>query len=111
MNPMAESWLIRGGMDRERMLDMDRRIQPMRIASLSVLAVCLMMVGPWVGWWTIIPLLIAGVFFKIAGSRTEGSAHPEYVLFAGWAASEVMIAASVALTGGLDSPALAWFAI
>jgi diguanylate cyclase (GGDEF)-like protein len=98
-------------MDRERMLDMDRRIQPMRIASLSVLGVCLMLVGPWVGWWTIVPLLIAGVFFKVAGARTEGSAHPEYVLFAGWAASEVMIAASVALTGGLDSPALAWFAI
>ena len=108
---MAESWLIRGGMDRERMLDMDRRIRPLRIASLSVLGVCLLLCGPWVGWWTVIPLFIAGVFFKLAGDRTEGSVHPEYYLFAGWAASEVMIAASVALTGGPSSPALAWFAI
>ncbi|MGH2906017.1 MAG: GGDEF domain-containing protein [Solirubrobacterales bacterium] len=108
---MADSWLIRGGMDRERMLDMDRRIQPLRLTSLSVLAVCLLLCGPWIGWWTIIPLLIAGAFFKIAGAHTEGAARPEYVLFAGWAASEVMIAASVALTGGPESPALAWFAI
>jgi diguanylate cyclase (GGDEF)-like protein len=108
---MAESWLIRVGLDRERMLDMDRRIQPLRLASLSVLAVSLLLVGPWVGWWTIIPLVIAGVFFKVAGAHTEGAARPEYFLFGGWAASEVMIAASVALTGGVDSPALPWFAI
>jgi diguanylate cyclase (GGDEF)-like protein len=108
---MAESWLIRGGMDRERMLDMDRRIRPLRLASLSVLGVTLLLCAPWVGWWTIIPLSIAGIFFKLAADRTEGSEHPEYYLFAGWAASEVMIAASVALTGGPASPALAWFAI
>lgn len=108
---MAESWLIRDGMDRERMLDMDRRIQPLRLTALGVLGLCLIMSGPWMGWWTLLPLVIAGVFFKIAGDHTEGSAKPEYFLFGGWAASELMIAASVALTGGPNSPALAWFVV
>lgn len=63
------------------------------------------------GWWTLVPLAIAGAFFKIAGNHTEGSAKPENYLFAGWAASEIMIAASVALTGGPRSPALAWFVV
>ncbi len=98
-------------MDRERMLDMDRRIQPLRLTALGVLGICLIVAGPWMGWWTLVPLVIAGVFFKIAGDHTEGSAKPEYFLFAGWAASETMIAASVALTGGPSSPALSWFVV
>ncbi|MBI5310145.1 MAG: GGDEF domain-containing protein [Actinobacteria bacterium] len=108
---MADSWLIRDGMDRERMLDMDARIEPLRRKALLVLAVCLVLSGPWIGWWTLIPLTVAGVFFTFARRQTEGVSKPENVLFAGWAASEVMIAASVALTGGVDSPAMAWFAI
>lgn len=108
---MAESWLIRDGSDRERMLDMDHRIRPLRLAALSVLAVVLLASGPWVGWWTIGPLVVAGIFFRVAESRIDGSDRPEYYLFAGWAGAELMIASSVALTGGPTSPALAWFAI
>lgn len=108
---MGGSWLIHDGMDRERMLDMDRRIQPLRLVALSVLGACLIVMGPWMGWWTIIPLVIAGVFFKVAGAHAEGAEKPEYFLFGGWFASEAMIAASVALTGGPNSPAMAWFVI
>lgn len=108
---MADSWLIKDGMDRERMLDMDKRIQPLRMLALGVLGVCLIASGPWVGWWPLLSLVVAGVFFKVAGDRTEGSPRPEYYLFAGWAGSELMIAASVALTGGPESPAFGWFAI
>lgn len=108
---MADSWLIKDGMDRERMLDMDKRIQPLRMVALGVLGISLIASGPWVGWWPLIALLVAGVFFKVAGDRTEGSPRPEYYLFAGWAGSELMIAASVALTGGPESPAFGWFAI
>ncbi len=108
---MADSWLIKDGMDRERMLDMDMRIQPLRLVALGVLGVALIVSGPWVGWWPLIALVVAGVFFKVAGARTEGSARPEYYLFAGWAGAELMIASSVALTGGPESPAFGWFAI
>ena len=53
------NWLIRDGMDRERMLDMDRRIRPARKASFAVLALALLACGPWLGWWTIAPLLLS----------------------------------------------------
>ena len=112
---MAESWLIRDGMDRERMLDMDRRIQPLRVAALLVLAAALLVSTPWLGVRTIamcvIAVTIAAGLFTIAGSRTEGASKPEYVLFAGWAGSVVIIAVCVAITGGTNSPALAWIAI
>lgn len=112
---MADSWLIRDGMDRERMLDMDRRIQPLRAAALLVLGAALLISTPWLGVKTIalcvVAVTVAALFFRIAGSRTEGSSHPEYVLFAGWAGSVVIISACVAITGGSNSPALAWIAI
>ena len=105
------TWLIEGGMDRERMLDMDRLVAPVRQRSFLVIAAALLLCGPWLGWWTIVPLAVAGVVFKLADDAVGRVTHPEYLLFAAWAGSEVMIEVSVALTGGPKSPAMAWFAI
>jgi diguanylate cyclase (GGDEF)-like protein len=105
------SWLCRDGVDRERMIDMDRRLQPIRRRAFVVLAVVLLASGPWLGYWTIVPLLIAGAIFKIADSRIASVARPEYAMFAAWVTSEVIIGASVALTGGPRLLMLGWFAI
>jgi diguanylate cyclase (GGDEF)-like protein len=105
------SWLIDGGTDRERMLDMDRMVAPVRQKSFVVIAVALLICGPWLGWWTIIPLAVAGVVFRLADAALARVSHPEYLLFAAWTASQLMIVMSVALTGGPKSPAMAWFAI
>jgi diguanylate cyclase (GGDEF)-like protein len=107
----AGSWLIEGGMDRERMLDMDRLVAPVRQRSFLVMAAALLLCGPWMGWWTILPLAVAGVVFKLADDAVERVSHPEYLLFAAWAGAELMIEMSVALTGGPNSPAMSWFAI
>src|SRR4051812_31700186 len=106
-----ESWLIKDGIDRERMLDMDRRLQPVRRASFGILAVALVACGPWLGWWTLIPLAIAAIVFKIADDRMDKVPRPEYGLFAAWTASQVILGASVALSGGPTIPTMAWFAI
>lgn len=112
---MADSWLLRDGMDRERMLDMDERIRPLRVATLALLAVSLFAATPWLGIETIllavVAVVIAGGFFRLAASLTSISKKPEYVLFAGWAGSVAVIAACVIVTGGAESPALAWLAI
>jgi diguanylate cyclase (GGDEF)-like protein len=105
------SWLIGDGMDRERMLDMDRQVQPVRQKSFIVIALALLLCGPWLGWWTLIPLAVAGVLFKLADTVVLRVSHPEYLLFAAWTASQLMIELSVGLTGGPTSPAMAWFAI
>ncbi|MBA3808845.1 MAG: GGDEF domain-containing protein [Solirubrobacterales bacterium] len=107
----TRSWLIEGGMDRERMLDMDRLVAPVRQKSFLVIAAALLICGPWLGWWTLIPLAIAGVLFKLADEAVERVSHPEYLLFAAWTASQLMIVMSVALSGGPSSSAMAWFAI
>jgi diguanylate cyclase (GGDEF)-like protein len=105
------SWLINDDMDRERMLDMDRLVAPVRQRSFIVIAVALLICGPWLGWWTILPLAFAGVAFRLADDALERVTHTEYMLLAAWTISQVMILTSVALTGGPNSPAMSWFAI
>jgi diguanylate cyclase (GGDEF)-like protein len=107
----AGSWLFPDGVDRERMLEMDRHLQPVRRACLVVLAAALLASGPWLGWWTIAPLALAVVVFRIGDMRVQSARHPEYVLLASWAAAQVIIAVSVALAGGPTVAIMAWFAI
>ena len=108
---MAGSWLCRDDLDRERLLDMEERIKPVRRLAMGILAIALIAAAPWLGWWTLIPLAVAAVFFLAADARLERSERPEYLMFAAWAGSETMIAIAVALTGGPDVATISWLAI
>ena len=105
------SWLCRDDADRERVVDMERRIKPTRTLTFALIAAGLVFAGPWEGWWTLIPLAVAAVCFAIADRGIERIAKPEYAIAAAWVTSQTLIAASIALTGGVESPALGWLAI
>jgi diguanylate cyclase (GGDEF)-like protein len=93
------------------MLEMDRHLQPVRRATFGVVALSLLVMGPWLGWWTVVPVLLAAVAFRLADSRIDRLDRPEYALFAAWVSSQVIIAGAVALTGGPHVPTMAWLAI
>jgi diguanylate cyclase (GGDEF)-like protein len=96
---------------RERLLDLEGRLRPYRLAAFAVLGLALLASGPWQGWWWLIPLAGALGAFSV-GDRLRGrSAMPERWVAASWAVSPLMIATSVALTGGLHSAAIGWFAL
>jgi diguanylate cyclase (GGDEF)-like protein len=105
------SWLFPDGVDRERMLDMDRHLRPVRRAVFAVLGVALIACGPQLGWWTLLPLAMAVIVFRIADGRMDRAKRPEYALLASWAGSQIIMASSVALSGGPHVPTMAWFAI
>jgi diguanylate cyclase (GGDEF)-like protein len=111
MEGSNSSWLIRDGMDRERMLDMDARLQPVRRLSLGILAGSLAIMGPWLGWWTLVPVVAPAGFFAAADKWTRRAKRPEYFMFASWVCTQVVLAISVALTGAAKVPTMAWFAI
>lgn len=90
---------------------MDRRLQPIRRAAFAVLAVALIVTGPWIGYWTLLPLAVAGILFALADRRMENVEKPEYGIFAAWTGSQLMIAISVIAGGLVGLPSLAWFAI
>jgi diguanylate cyclase (GGDEF)-like protein len=105
------TWLCRDDMDRERLLDMEERFKPVRRLAMGILGVALIAAGPWLGFWTLIPLVAAAAFFAVADARLHRTEHPEYLIFAAWAASELTIAAAIVLTGAPGAVTISWLAI
>ena len=105
------SWLLPEHSDRRRMVDMDRRLRPIRMAVLGVLALALVLSGAEVGYWTLLPLVLAGGLFALADRLMDRVSRPEYLVFAAWAGSQIVIAASVIYTNDVNSTAVAWLAI
>jgi diguanylate cyclase (GGDEF)-like protein len=104
------SWLCRDEFDRERMLDMDERVRPVRQRTFVILAVAIVSVAPWLGWWPLLFLIPGLAFFAAADQLMPRAAHPELVMFTAWIGSELTIAGAVALEGG-SLVALSWLAI
>jgi len=93
------------------MVDMEHRIKPLRLAAMGVLALALLASGPWLGYWTLLPLGLAAAGFALADRLMERSRRPEFYIFGAWVASECIIAVAVALTGGANVPTIAWLAL
>jgi diguanylate cyclase (GGDEF)-like protein len=105
------SWLCPEPADRVRAVDMEERLRPFRKRSFVALAAALLLSGHWVGWWTLLPLAIAIVGFAVVDRRLATAPQPEFTIASAWLLSELVIACSIALTGGPRSPALAWLVI
>lgn len=107
---MEGSWLADDA-DRTRMREMGGRIKPVRTALFALQAVALVACGPWLGWWPLLPLLIAACGFLVSDRLVDRLERPEWAIAGAWTLAEVMIAASIGLTGGPRSPVLAWLAV
>jgi diguanylate cyclase (GGDEF)-like protein len=107
----AASWLCPNPGDRERLLDMEARLAPVRTAAFAVLVLAALVSAPWMGWWIVVPILGCAAAFGIAGRGLATSTRPEYRIAFVWACAQVTIAACIALTGGAHSPGLAWFVV
>jgi diguanylate cyclase (GGDEF)-like protein len=105
------SWLCRDEFDRERMLDMEERVRPVRRRTFVILAVSIALVAPWLGWWPLLFLLPASAFFSAADLLMPRVSRPEHLMFAAWIGSELAIAGAVSLEGGPNVAALSWLAI
>jgi diguanylate cyclase (GGDEF)-like protein len=105
------SWLCPNPGDRERLLDMEQRLSGVRTAAFGVLTLAVLISAPWMGWWLLAPVLACSVAFVLASRGLANSARPEYRVAFVWVCSQLTIAVCVLLTGGADSPGLAWFVV
>jgi diguanylate cyclase (GGDEF)-like protein len=105
------SWLCRDDLDRDRMLDMEQRVRPVRQRAFAILALALVAIGPWLGWWPVLFLIPASLAFAAADKLMPRLARPEYMMFTSWVGSGCVIAGAVALNGGPTVPTLSWLAI
>lgn len=97
---------------RERLLDMEERMGRYRFACFGILALALAAGGgSEVGYWWIGLLALGLAGFAVADRFMRTSARPALWIAGAWAALPVLLAGSVLVTGGADSPVLAWFAL
>ena len=112
---MTGSWLCRDDLDRERLLDMEHHLRPVRVVTMVVIAGTLLASAAFLSTEIFISALVgvavAMGLFRFADAYVARTDRPEYVMFAAWAGAELVIAACIVLSGGPDSPAVAWLAI
>jgi diguanylate cyclase (GGDEF)-like protein len=105
------SWLCRGDFDRQRMLEMEERIRPVRRRAAAIMALAILAAGPWLGWWPLgfVVSIMGG--FAAADALMPKLARPELLMFGAWIASALTIALAVALSGAAGTGALPLLAI
>lgn len=102
---------MRDAARRERLLDMQVRLRPYRIACFAILALALVSVSSEVGWWWIAPLTAGLAGFAVADRFMEKSSHPGVWAATAWGILPLLLADAVLTTGGATSPVLMWFAL
>jgi diguanylate cyclase (GGDEF)-like protein len=105
------TWLCPDAASRERLLDMDERLKRPRAVAFALIAVGVGAAAPFIGWWGLGLLVVAVLGFRLSQGIAERIHAPEYALFASWAVSELVIAGSVAVTGGITSYAASWLLV
>lgn len=102
---------IRDDARRERLLDMQARLGPYRLACFAILALALASVSAEVGWWWIVPLSAGLAAAVVADRFVRDSAHPGLWAATAWAILPLLLTDAIVSTGGASSPVLMWCAL
>jgi diguanylate cyclase (GGDEF)-like protein len=101
--PHRATWLCPDPAARERLLDMDARLQRPRAQALAILGLAVASTVPAIGWWPLGFMVVAVLAFLLVNLVARRLAAPEYAMAASWAFVQAIIAAGIAGTGGVDS--------
>jgi diguanylate cyclase (GGDEF)-like protein len=105
------SWLCRDDFDRQRMLEMEQRIRPVRRRAAAIMAVAILAASPWLGWWPLAFVISIMCGFAATDALMPRLARPELLMFGAWIVSVLTIAVAVALSGSHGACALSLLAI
>ncbi len=94
------SWLISDALERDHLLELSRRFQPLldrgTLATFAGVAVS----GPWFGWAVLGPPIAGALAFRWVNHHLKRFRRPEYPLAIGWLALQTSIALGFALSHG-----------
>lgn len=96
----AERLLYRDRAERERLLDMGRRLMPANLRAVAVLLVALAVSVPVYGWRMFVPLLAAAAFFGVTALPAIRRRWRGLPGLAAFVFAQVMVLAAVALAEG-----------
>lgn len=103
------SWLVRDEIEREHLLELNRRLRAVFRAAAAIAFVGILAAGPWYGWWTLLPPVLVAIGYNAMEFNLERLRRPEYALAIGWLAFQASIAAGFCLSSGAPLFALYLF--
>jgi diguanylate cyclase (GGDEF)-like protein len=85
---------------------MEARLSRQRALMYGALAAAMVMCGPSLGWWVLLPLAVVVMSYFLIAPRVATAEHPEYLVAATVGIAQINIGIGIALTGGPTSPAI-----
>ena len=110
-DPDARSWLIGDAVEREHMLELGRRMRPLRDRGTVAALIGVAASAPWFGWAVVGPPIVGGLVFLMITHSVRRFRRPEYPLALGWLGLQVSIALGFALSHGSPLFALSLFVL
>lgn len=112
VNAAAEgTWVCPTLLDRERLVDMHTRVAfARRVQGISV-GLAASAAAPFLGWWLLGLVAIAGLILLGLERAFRSSRRPEWISLASIGMLELVVTAGAAGTGGVHSPMLGWLTV
>src|SRR3954470_2451608 len=107
----ARGWLCPTELDHARVTDASDRVRNARTVAAAALGVALVVTTPWLGAWTLVLFGLAVLNLLSFERRFARSERPEKVAAGSLLFTLALLATGAALSGGPDSPILAWLVI
>ncbi len=98
-------------LDRLRVVEASGRVRVARTIGAAIVGLALILAAPWVGWWTLIGFAVVALDFATLEPRLRRSPRPERIAATSLLLALGIIGATVALSGGPESPVLPWLVI
>ena len=111
MGGSGRSFLCPTELDRARVVDASARMRVARTISAAALGVALLISAPWEGWWTLGLFALVALNLATLEPRLRRTDRPENVAAQSLLFVLIVIAAGIGLSGGPNSPVLAWIVI
>jgi diguanylate cyclase (GGDEF)-like protein len=105
------TWLCPDPGSRERLLDMDARLQRPRAVTFAIIGLAVASAAPHLGWHPLGLLIVAVLGFRLVDGIRRRVSIPEYPLMASWCFSQVVIASAAAMSGGVTSYGMPWLLV
>ena len=109
--PETRSWLIGDTLEREHMLDLGARYQPLLERGNVVAFAGIAASGPWFGWAVLGPPILGAANFQWVAHHFERFRRPEYPLAVAWVLMQAAIALGFTLSHGAPLFALTLFVL
>jgi diguanylate cyclase (GGDEF)-like protein len=106
-----QAWLCPTPAHRIRVLEASARIGKARMVIAGAIGLGVVASAPWIGWWTVLLFLPAGLHLVTVDFWLKRSERPELIAFGTLVSMLGVLAIAAIGTGGPESPVLTWAAL